>query len=497
MVAGSDTRGAMSLSFRRLATAFLFLAILATACSSSDGGDAVDSTSAGDTEPVATSEPVAADDTPADPVPTSIPVPEDDRAADAAIAGLDSGTTEAVLDPPTTATEFVRNRFNIDPDPAAVACIVEQSGTDEILDQALQSSAVAAGDIDDSQLRSLTYALNGCVDSLSLGDWATQAVGPQGEVAQTAPPCFADRFDDPSRGDATFATFVSLTYQFRIDQDAIPDLVDALTTCAPISSLSEFFATQAEQSSGFETLIDRDCLVESISDRAVSDEFWTAFVEGGVPPVSVMQPYLDGCLVEDASSDLAATIPADFTPWSGTGALAVVNPAARANVYSAAPPMTIDPSVNYEAVFVTGGGEVRIQLFTDTAPVTVNNFVNLARDGYYDGTVFHRVLDQFMAQGGDPTGTGTGGPGYTFADEVDNDRVFDRPGLLAMANSGPATNGSQFFITTIPTDWLNGNHTIFGEVTEGYDLVAAIELRDPAAPRGRGQVVESVTIIES
>jgi len=209
-----------------------------------------------------------------------------------------------------------------------------------------------------------------------------------------------------------------------------------------------------------------------------------------------MQPYLDACPAVDPDADLDPLVPEGFEPWAGTGALASVNPDARANVYSSPPPMTIDADKSYQAVIETGGGTVVIDLFTDTAPVTVNNFVNLARDGYYDGTIFHRVLADFMAQGGDPTGTGTGGPGYTFEDEVDNDRVFDRPGILAMANSGPATNGSQFFITTVPTEWLNGNHTIFGEVVEGYDLIAGIQLRDPGAPSGPGQRLDSVTITE-
>ncbi len=115
---------------------------------------------------------------------------------------------------------------------------------------------------------------------------------------------------------------------------------------------------------------------------------------------------------------------------------------------------------------------------------------------FFDQTVFHRVLDEFMAQGGDPTGTGTGGPGYQFQDETAGGPALDKPGLLAMANSGPNTNGSQFFITFVATEWLTGNHTVFGEVVAGQDIVDAIELRDPSFPESRGQVVESVTIIE-
>ena len=119
---------------------------------------------------------------------------------------------------------------------------------------------------------------------------------------------------------------------------------------------------------------------------------------------------------------------------------------------------------------ITAKGDVNINLLPDKSPVTVANFVNLAKKGYYDGLKFHRVIDNFMAQGGDPTGTGVGGPGYRFEDEVNNGLNFSKAGKLAMANAGPGTNGSQFFITTVPTEWLNGNHTIFGEVVSEADL---------------------------
>ena len=119
---------------------------------------------------------------------------------------------------------------------------------------------------------------------------------------------------------------------------------------------------------------------------------------------------------------------------------------------------------------ITAKGDININLLPDKSPVTVANFVNLAKKGYYDGLKFHRVIDNFMAQGGDPTGTGMGGPGYRFEDEVNNGLNFSKAGKLAMANAGPGTNGSQFFITTVPTEWLNGNHTIFGEVVSEADL---------------------------
>ena len=120
--------------------------------------------------------------------------------------------------------------------------------------------------------------------------------------------------------------------------------------------------------------------------------------------------------------------------------------------------------------FTTNKGEININLLPEKSPVTVASFVNLVKNGYYNGLKFHRVIEDFMAQGGDPTGTGMGGPGYRFEDEVDNGLDFSVPGKLAMANAGPGTNGSQFFITTVPTEWLNRNHTIFGEVVSDSDL---------------------------
>ena len=158
------------------------------------------------------------------------------------------------------------------------------------------------------------------------------------------------------------------------------------------------------------------------------------------------------------------------------------------------------------ATLSTSKGDIRVQLFPNHAPKTVANFVELAeggrewtdprtrqvtKDKLYDGTIFHRVIPQFMIQGGDPLGNGTGGPGYKFADEIHPDLTFDRPYLLAMANAGPGTNGSQFFITVVPTYWLNGKHTIFGEVVSGKDVVDAIA---STATDGRDRPLEDVTV---
>ena len=129
------------------------------------------------------------------------------------------------------------------------------------------------------------------------------------------------------------------------------------------------------------------------------------------------------------------------------------------------------------AVFDTARGPIRIELAPDKAPLTVANFVNLARRGFYDGLDFHRVINDFMVQGGCPEGSGRGGPGYRFEDETGNGLRHDR-GVLSMANAGPNTNGSQFFITHVPTPWLDGKHTVFGQVTEGLDVVDAIRQGD-------------------
>ena len=166
--------------------------------------------------------------------------------------------------------------------------------------------------------------------------------------------------------------------------------------------------------------------------------------------------------------------------------------------YSQSPAMTIDADKRYVATVNTNQGSVVIELFPKEAPKTVNNFVFLAREGYYDGVIFHRVIESFMIQGGDPTGTGGGGPGYSFEDEFVPSLVFDRSGILAMANSGPNTNGSQFFITTVPTPHLNQRHTIFGIVLEGQDVAEAISKVPSRQDRPLSDVViQSIEIEET
>ena len=166
--------------------------------------------------------------------------------------------------------------------------------------------------------------------------------------------------------------------------------------------------------------------------------------------------------------------------------------AAKPKTYSAPPPMTIDPDKSYTAtIWLEKGGEIVIELFAKEAPNTVNNFVFLAEDGYYNQVTFHRVIAGFMAQGGDPTGTGRGGPGYEFDNELSPLRRHDTPGVLSMANRGPNTNGSQFFILLAPTPWLDGKHTVFGRVLEGQDVVEQIA---SAARDARDRPLEDITM---
>lgn len=168
-----------------------------------------------------------------------------------------------------------------------------------------------------------------------------------------------------------------------------------------------------------------------------------------------------------------------------------------AKKYASAPPHVIDASKRYTAVFRTEKGDFEVELFARQTPHTVNNFVFLARDGFYNGVTFHRVLRGFMAQAGDPTGTGTGGPGYKFADEFDPTLRHSGPGVLSMANSGPNSNGSQFFITFAATPHLDDRHTVFGKVIRGMDVVFSITERDPSRATKPGVQIHSITIVEA
>ncbi len=217
-------------------------------------------------------------------------------------------------------------------------------------------------------------------------------------------------------------------------------------------------------------------------------------------PESSPTPIATPTLSVAATVDPISTMPADATPASGAAPVKQFVDVRGVNIpqYSHVPPVTIDVTAKYTATIRTSMGTMVIDLFASQAPVTVNNFIFLANDHFYTGVQFHRVIPDFMIQGGDPTGTGTAGPGYQFQDEFVAQLTFDQPGILAMANSGPGTNGSQFFITTVPTPHLNGAHTIFGRVTQGQDIADAISLtatgagNRPATP----VVIQGIDIIK-
>ena len=197
------------------------------------------------------------------------------------------------------------------------------------------------------------------------------------------------------------------------------------------------------------------------------------------------------------SAEATPTPRPSATPEPTATTVAVTSPVAGQvrKTYDSPPPLTIDPNRRYVATIELERGSIVIELFSKDAPQTVNNFVFLAREGFYDNTTFHRVIPGFMAQGGDPQGTGRGGPGYKFADEF-SEKSHER-GVISMANSGPNTNGSQFFITYVPTPNLDGRHSVFGRVIEGMDVADNITSRDPASASAPGDRVLRIHIEES
>lgn len=194
------------------------------------------------------------------------------------------------------------------------------------------------------------------------------------------------------------------------------------------------------------------------------------------------------------NGQLMDTIPLTFSTMDNLVKLMLL----EKRQYPTCPPITIDQSTRYVATLHTSKGDIMLELFADLAPLAVNNFVFLAREGWYDQVTFHRVMPDLMAQAGDPTGTGWGGPGYTFIDEIVEGLGFDRAGLLAMVNAGPDTNGSQFFITYGPAPHLNGAYTIFGQVINGMDVLARLTPRNPDAGMNLppGDLILSVDIEE-
>jgi len=307
--------------------------------------------------------------------------------------------------------------------------------------------------------------------------------------------CLNDAFvNDPSED--AFLGMAAITAGIAVPPDVAPQTIDTLNSCVSIDVIANQLALQYEQLQSFQKAVNQECLVDELNAYPGIENFWeAAFVTRNVQQLEGISQLVELC-EEPLFADFLQEIPDSFVPWSGQRTLAAVSPLLRNNLYMSPPPNALDDDTQYEAMIVTSDGSMTFELYANEAPLAVNNFISLSRDGFYDGLTFHRVLEGFMAQGGDPTGVGTGSPGYRFEDEVDPNLIFDSRGILAMANSGPDTNGSQFFITLVSTPHLDGNYTIFGKLIEGDTVLSAINLRDPANPDNRGQKILEIQIQE-
>jgi cyclophilin family peptidyl-prolyl cis-trans isomerase len=219
--------------------------------------------------------------------------------------------------------------------------------------------------------------------------------------------------------------------------------------------------------------------------EAMSEKAWNEAVEIGIPGT----PFL---LVNNRI--WPSNVPANLDTVSSLIEMTKL----EERQFTECPPLVIDPSKQYLATLHTNKGDIVIELLADDAPMAVNSFVFLSQNNWFDGVMFHRVLPNFVAQSGDPTGTGFGGPGYAFDNEVSPDLKFDRAGMVGMANAGPGSNGSQFFITYAPVPDLDGGYTIFGQVVSGMEVAESLTHRNPAqgGELPDGDVIESVSIEE-
>ena len=373
-------------------------------------------------------------------------------------------------------------------------CLFTSATDNEEFAEAISAVLNQNASLTPDYFKSLITSVRDCVgqqrmtDAIALG----LSLNEQNDELNT---CLNESFiNDPT--DAVFVGMAAITAGLAVPQELSTVTIDLLNECVPIEVIANQLTFQYEQIRSFTKTVNKECLLDELNNFDGIDKFWeAAFVSQDPSELEGISLLVEGC-EEALFANLLQEIPNTFEPWSGKGTLASVAPPARNNAYLAPPPMTITDEVDYVATITTNDGEMTFQLLPEIAPLAVNNFVNLTKDGYYDGLIFHRVLENFMAQGGDPTGIGTGNPGYRFKDEVDEGTMFDQRGILAMANSGPDTNGSQFFITFTPTPHLDGNYTIFGTLIAGDDVLASIDLRDPANPTVRGEQILSITITE-
>lgn len=395
---------------------------------------------------------------------------------------------------PESITNLVLALTGVPPSPEELTCLTDNTDGDSQLTEVFNGFGTQGYVLEPEGFTALAVNTHECVNEEGLLTSLAGLSVLEDEGADEFRTCIAGEIGDETNGDLAYTGLAALLVGFEIPEGATQLTFDAVTTCVTTEDLAEQISFQGEAQRGFEVTVDRECIADGLDDESVR-AFWGTFIlqEGDSSEIMAL---LADC-TEEFNSGLDQELPADFEPWAGVGALSGVDPGVRNNVYTEAPPNVLEDGVDYQAVLTTTDGQFTIDLFEETAPITVNNFVALARDGYYDATVFHRVLEGFMAQAGDPTGTGSGGPGYSFDDEQSALTEIDRRGLLAMANSGPNTNGSQFFITFEPADFLNGLHAVFGEVIDGDAVFAEVDLRDPAAPTSRGEQLISVEITES
>ena len=449
--------------FVRMAALLTALTLVAAACSS-DGGDVGAS---GDVQPDST---VAADD--------AVTVPTID--------------VEGPVDPETVrqlASSLLQSQVEGD----RLQCMVDDADGDTQL-TALYNG-FGTNNITPEGFTALTGSVFNCFETQTLATSILPLTGiTDGAQISEFTSCIAGQIDAEPNGDLAYTGLAAILVGLGVPEGAQPITLEAATTCVPAQAIVDQMAAGREQASGFTEEVDRECVNEGI-DESMIQAFWQGLIDGS-GTTGTVDVALDPC-TSSFSSDLPTEIPASFVPWGGEGVLAGIDPFSRADAYNGAPPNQLVDGVDYQAVFTTVDGEIIIDLYEDTAPITVNSFVSLARDGYYDLTRFHRVLAGFMAQGGDPTNTGSGGPGFSFDDEESALTPVDRRGLLAMANSGANTNGSQFFITFEAATHLNGLHAVFGEVIEGDGVLDLIELRDPNSPSSRGEELLSVVITEN
>ncbi len=461
----------------RLLAVLLSLSVFAVACS----GDSTTESTGASTESTGAST-------------DSTETATDDDAADDAVP-IDPSEPIAIDGPvdPDSIRQLAGSLTGIDLSSDHVACLLDNSEGDTQLSAVFNGFQSQGFQFTPEAFTALTVNVHDCIDPIELTGTLVALSGGAGDIGQFTT-CVATAISDETTGDLAYTGLAALQVQFVVPEGAQEITITTVTECIDRESLTNQLAAAREQTSGFLQQVDRECVTAGLTD-----EFVASFWEGAVTSTATtedLEPLLEGCTSE-YNSGLDPEVPANFTPFEGIGALAAVDPGARDGAYSEPPPNVLEDGVDYQAIFTTADGEILIDLYEDTAPITVNSFVALARDGYYDLTNFHRVLDGFMAQAGDPTNTGTGGPGFSFDDEASGLTPIDRRGLLAMANSGPNTNGSQFFITLDAATWLDGLHTVFGEVVEGDEILGQVELRDPAQPTSRGEQLISVEIIEA